>query len=157
MDNKYLIMKCEELMDQFECDAYRTPLIMVDDWQAWYKKNHPAFQFEVWELKNRGFTCVKEYDCPMEKGMMIIRYKNLDENFDDCALVKYDILQKFPDRNRKAPIPKQFKQYLAYDENYYNIDNCLESCGSIIVTAFDDNKYSYAYLEYHDNNPIYLN
>ena len=60
-------MKCEELHDQYECDAYRTPVAITDDWAVWYEINKPDYLFEIWEYKDNIFTLIKYYDYPIEE------------------------------------------------------------------------------------------
>ena len=56
---KYLIVKCEPLNDQYECDANRIPLCITEDWK------NKAFdcEFEVYEIDEDGNICkrVKEW------------------------------------------------------------------------------------------------
>lgn len=48
---------CEELYDQFECEANRTPIYMTDDF---YKFN--KFGYEIYELCDDGtFKLIKHY------------------------------------------------------------------------------------------------
>ena len=55
---RYLIIKCEELLDQFECDANRTPLLLTNDFTP-YKK----FGYEVYEIeKNKKLKLIQNYD-----------------------------------------------------------------------------------------------
>ena len=63
----YLIMRCDELDDQFECDANRTPIAIVKDWENW-AYNHPTdYNYEVWQYGNDGnFSCIKDYYDTME-------------------------------------------------------------------------------------------
>ena len=44
---QYLIVKYEELDDQWERDGNRTPMFMTDDWQ----RDYPNYEFEVYELE----------------------------------------------------------------------------------------------------------
>ena len=44
---KYLIVEYYELNDQYECEAYRNPLKVVDDFTSYCKKG-----YEVYEIKN---------------------------------------------------------------------------------------------------------
>lgn len=58
---KYLIVKCVELADQYECDADRTPIALVDDWEAYCIENADD-DFEVWKLNENGsFVRIKTY------------------------------------------------------------------------------------------------
>lgn len=34
---KFLIVRCVDLNDQYECDADRTPLVLVNDYVEWLK------------------------------------------------------------------------------------------------------------------------
>ena len=55
---KYLIMKCDELSDQYECDADRSPVCLADNW-TYYNE----YGYEVYEvLKNNTFKLIKSYE-----------------------------------------------------------------------------------------------
>lgn len=55
---KYLIMKCEELNDQYECDAYRYPVRICDKIPKQYKK----YGYEHYEIDSNGFLkLIKDY------------------------------------------------------------------------------------------------
>lgn len=59
---KYLIVKCEPLDDQWECDCYREPICIVDDWSKYASENDDEY-FEVWEIKDGGrLELVKTWD-----------------------------------------------------------------------------------------------
>lgn len=47
---KYLIVICEQLSDQFECDANRIPWKIVDDWT----KVDTDEEFEIYEIQENG-------------------------------------------------------------------------------------------------------
>jgi hypothetical protein len=69
---KYLIVKCEELLDQYECDCNRVPFKMVNDYSSY------GHGYEIYELnKDNTFRLIKEYDSCLEEGIGV--YK-LDEN-----------------------------------------------------------------------------
>lgn len=38
MPFKYLVVKCYELHDQWECDADRIPVCMTNDWRKWRRE-----------------------------------------------------------------------------------------------------------------------
>ena len=62
---KYLIMQCKLLGDQWECDANRTPLVMVNNYEEWLLKNIDMdllYQFEVYELIEDKFKLILSYD-----------------------------------------------------------------------------------------------
>ena len=59
---KYLIVKCEVLHDQYECECEcdREPMFLVDDWKDWYKKNQPTYQFEVYKFVDEEEATVEK-------------------------------------------------------------------------------------------------
>jgi hypothetical protein len=135
---KYLIVKCEELGDQFECDADRTPMYMTDDWKNNYPKD---YRFEVWELLKTGtFECIKSYEDSMEKGMFFGYYDY--ENHDELV-----ILKKYPNKTRNEKCPKDIMKILKSKDTF---DDSLKSCG--YITGFNDNENFYVYGTYEDNN-----
>ena len=64
----YLIVKCVELDDQWECDAKRTPITLTNDWRNWYETEKPKYLFEVYEFTKGNFHRRKEYDQKMKRG-----------------------------------------------------------------------------------------
>ena len=97
---KYLIMKCEELNDQYECDANRTPMMLVDNWKS---LGILPYCFEVWENTPDGFKCIKNYEDFVEEGMAF-GYYDWSEEYDGDA-PKFHLIKKFPNRTRKAKCP----------------------------------------------------
>jgi len=70
----YLIMRCDELDDQFECDADRTPIAIVEDWKNYVDNHHIDYDYEIWQYDNNNhFSCIKEYTIDMEKDVTISR------------------------------------------------------------------------------------
>lgn len=56
---KYLIVKCIPLDDQYECDADRIPLCIIEDYSTY--KN--VFGYEVWKIqKNGNLKKIQNYD-----------------------------------------------------------------------------------------------
>lgn len=135
---KYLIMRCEELNDQYECDANRIPITMTDDWMEWYKNTNPDYCFEVYEFKDNEFTLVKNYETPMEQGMAFVMFDNDDED-------KFTIIERFPNFDRNKPMPKTLRKRALKGEEF---DDSLRNCG--YVSWFEKDTL-YAYTEYYDN------
>lgn len=54
----YLIIKCHELNDQYECDADRTPICLTHDYSKFKK-----YGYEIYEVReNNTFKLIKEYE-----------------------------------------------------------------------------------------------
>lgn len=68
---KYLVMKCRELDDQYECDVERFPICITDNWEAF----NGMFPMEVYEIEENGNIGkrIREWDDPAnaEKGMVL--------------------------------------------------------------------------------------
>lgn len=55
---KYLVVKCDELGDQFECDADRRPLCIVDDYT-----NYNKCGYEIYAINEDGtLEKIRDYD-----------------------------------------------------------------------------------------------
>lgn len=54
---KYLIVKCDALNDQWECDANRVPIKITADYSEFNKDG-----YDIWEIAEDGsLTCIKEW------------------------------------------------------------------------------------------------
>ena len=99
---KYLIVKCTELVDEFECDADREPMFLVDNWEDWFNKNHPTYQFEVYKfVDGNEATLEKTYDEAMEAGMALY-FWNMDDDHDEVAPT---VIAHYKDYDRKKKVP----------------------------------------------------
>ena len=143
----YLIMKCDQLADQYECDVDRTPIALTSDWQTWVKENKPDYLFEVWEYDiNNQFTCIKDYEDPMEQGMALY-YWAPDE------YIHWDsphVVVKFPNYNRESPIPDIVIKRISTNTEKSEVYNRLESRG--FIKWYDNEDNYYVYGEYEDDN-----
>lgn len=116
---KYLIVKCEPLSDQYECDCDRKPMFLVDDWADWFEKNHPTYPFEVYKcVDEEEATLEKAYDEALENGMALY-FWNTD---DDHGEVAPTVIAHYKDYDRYSKVPdevwKVFRQgaYWADDD-----------------------------------------
>ena len=155
---KYLIMKCEELGDQWECDADRTPVCLVDNWQKWTEENRPDYQFEVYEFVNdKECTCIKEYDEALDEGMALYYWEGHEDLEEDLP----HVMKKWPGRTRQDKIPEEVKEMM--DKGMWDfegdpvedVEGEIHSFGA--VTWFDipnsyevDGARMYVYGSYED-------
>lgn len=135
---KYLIVECNELGDQYECDANRIPITMTDNWKEWYAKANPDYCFEVYEFKNNKFILVKDYETSMEQGMAFVMFNDDDED-------EFTIIERFPNFDRNKSMPKTLRKRALKGED---LDDSLRNCG--YVSWFEKGTL-YAYTEYYDN------
>jgi len=140
---KYLIMRCEELMDQYECDANREPMFLVDDWTKWYQENHPNYQFEVYKFEDdKECTLEKTYEESMDYGMALY-FWNMDDSHEEVAPT---VIAHYKGYNRDKKVPNKvwnvFRQgaYWADGDEFTEKDfkNDLRSCGYV---AWDDKEH----------------
>lgn len=114
---KYLIVKCEELFDQYECDADREPMFLVDDWKKWYQDNHPNYLFEVYKFEDdKECTLEKHYDDYVDHGMALYFWDINDDREEKAPTV----IAYYKDYNRNKKVPdkvwKVFRQGTDDDE-----------------------------------------
>lgn len=133
---KYLIMECKELMDQYECDADRTPITIVDDWKEWFDKAKPDYMFEVYELKNDKFRLIKGYNDVVEEGMAFIYYP--DNEY-------ISVIKKYPGLDRYSNVPQEIMERAVNGEDYRDK---LSNWGYI---SWIENDILYGWTEYIDN------
>ena len=137
----YLIMRCDALGDQYECDADRTPVCLVTDWKEWYYLAMPHYAFEVYEMTdNQEFNLVKSYEEPATQGMAVYFWPQDVE----CSKTEPTVISWFPNRTRQEKIPDKVMQMITEGHDY---NDYLESCGSC-TWLFEDNYYVYG--EYRD-------
>lgn len=134
----YLIVKCEALGDQYECDANRTPMFMCD---SWHDLRLP-YAFDVYALKDDNtFELVKDYETPMDWGMALYYW----QISDDCQKMEPTIIQKWRYRTRDEHAPKKAKQAMIKGTDIFDD---LNGSGAI---SWCKGKYYYVYGEYQDN------
>ena len=84
---KYLIVKCKELEDQYECDCDRKPICITDDPQKY------SSGYDIYEVKEDGtLSLVKSYDEYNENGMTLL-YQKEDED-EPITLQKWEGLER---------------------------------------------------------------
>lgn len=157
----YLIMK----LDQYDCNANRTPITITEDYKRWYYKNTPNYYFEVYNLnKDNSFNLVKDYEdiiCE-EYGMAFYRW---EEGVDKERNTPY-IIQKWENHTYNDTIPSEVLNWHdAHREDYYShnteltIERALQQFkghGILIWVCYQDNTtYYYYYGEYIDNKYRY--
>lgn len=101
---KYLIVKCEPLSDQYECDCDREPMFLVDDWNDWIEKNHPTYWFEVYKFADsEKAELIKEYDEAADEGMALY-FWDMDDDHEEVAPT---VLAHYKDYTRKNKVPDE--------------------------------------------------
>ena len=145
----YLIVKCEELNDQYECDADHTPITLTEDWGAWFNEIMPEYTFEVYEVRDNGFMRIKEYDTHMEEGMSLHYWTKEQAESDERS--RPTVVQKWIDATRQDPIPENVyalaKQYYDGDDEAMEWD--LSACGNF---SWEDDKGNWwVYGEFFDH------
>lgn len=142
---QYLIMRCDYLNDQYECDADRTPITITANYELWLEKNDPDYNYEVYEFINGEFKKIE-----LESGMALY-YWGKDADIDS---EKPNIIEKFKDYSRDYAIPESVKEYIeltVFDGSDY--DDSLSNCG--YITWYDKDMNYYVYGEYYGNNYDY--
>lgn len=120
----YLIMKCKELTDQFECDASREPFCLTENPKQY------GFGFEIYEVKsNNTFKLVKGYGVPNETGFAVVDWIETNNDEGDTALVK----KKYPNLTRETITKSQvgqIKKEFGFTEPTNEIFDEISCCGA---------------------------
>lgn len=108
---KYLIVKCEELNDQYECDANRIPICILDDYEKYNR-----FGYEIYAIKDNGsLKLIKNYETASEEYISVCIWKN--DNPEESAPEKIiDICKGNRDNISKTKIAQIKKDFGFYDD-----------------------------------------
>lgn len=115
---KYLIVKCVELGDQWECDANRNPVCLTDDYSKYGRG------YEVYELLEDGtFKLIKDYEECIESGIAIVKF---DEEDIPSPLEKFKNLKRYEVTKSKV---KKWKHKYGFSETVEVIYHGIRGCG----------------------------
>lgn len=150
MEFKYLVIKCEELSDQYECDANREPLCLTNDISSY------GLGYEIYEIKPDGtFECVKGYEVGIEEGMAIY-YWGADEDPEDRNC-KPTVIRKYKGMTRNdvtKTLVKEIKKEFGFTDSVNEILTRIDCGGDyadeingkwIVFGEYMDNRYSLGY------------
>ena len=138
----FLIVKCEPLSDQWECDAHRTPMFMCDDWH----NLKLDYRFDVYQVnEDNTLSIVKDYETALESGMALYYW---DAEDDDPMEDEPTIVKKWLHRTRNDDIPKRVAKETRR-KSVQELDNSLAFDGTI--TWFYGGKY-WVYGEFYDSD-----
>ena len=85
---KYLIIECNELGDQWECDADRTPICITEN------PSEYGVGYEVWEILSDGtLKKIRDYNKALEEGMALYYWEDGQEGEEAPT-----IIEKYPTR-----------------------------------------------------------
>lgn len=135
---KYLMVVCEELGDQYECDANRTPEAITDDWEK-YCEEHSQNYYDVWEIReDNSLYLIREYtDTPSDCGMA---YVIVEGDYEYPTT----IVKKYPNLTEKDRIPKEVYEAISKLDDV--MDNLADG-GSYCGVDKDWNWHYYCYYE----------
>lgn len=121
---EYLIIKCDELGDQFECDADRTPLCITTNYSKY------GLGYEVWEKQtDNSFKRIKDYDEAKEQGFALYSWGAADDPAEDTPTLIDKKIGWERDSISKAFV-KKLKQEVGFQETVNDIFNDIQCCGS---------------------------
>ena len=144
---KYLIIECNELGDQWECDADRTPICITND-PSKYGKG-----YDIWKILEDGsLEQIKKYDEAIEEGMALYCWEEGREE-DDLPTV----IEKYPNKHRNSfstSFVKKLKARAKFSETIVGIENDIRYSGShgesidgkwIVFGEYRDNHFDLGY------------
>lgn len=158
MKVKYLIIRCTPLNDQYECDADRTPICLVDDWKKWEKETNPNYYFEVYKCENgKDFEIVKEYDKPTNEGMALYYWTPEEYEEDSFITPMPHVIKKWPDATRNNAIPQEINEIIKRGIKDFEGDTISKVefnkwlKGTGVVSWVDDDNNWWHYGSYADS------
>lgn len=123
---KYLIMRCEELGDQWECDADRTPVCITDNFDKFNQ-----YGYEIYKIcDNETFELIKQYYESSEEGFAVYKWYNDDDVEDKEPNV---IMEKIKGVGRSyftKSKAKKIKSKYGFKDTVNEIYTDIRSCGS---------------------------
>ena len=133
----YLIIKCDELFDQDECDYNRMPICLTEDCSQY------GVGYEIYKVNPNGtFSLIKDTDMAKETGMCVVVYN------DDDDIEK---IEKFPNKkgfSKKEITVLKTKYHLVdtvneiFNELSHSIEyDCAVNDKCIILGKYRDNHY----------------
>lgn len=146
---KYLIVKCDDLNDQWECDANRTPVCLTNDYSKYNKMG-----YEIYEVKADGtLKQIREYDDVTERWLCVYLWNNSEEVEEKSPDIAIKIKKGDRDNVTKSLI-KKIKQQYHFSESINEIEREIRCCGSygeemnnrwVVFGEVFDNHYPYGY------------
>lgn len=147
---KYLIVKCEELDDPYECDADRMPICLTDDYNKYNK-----YGYEIYRINNdNSLTKVRDYNS-VTTTKMGVYYWNYD-NYNDLESTKPNVLETWKgdsDSITKSQVKKLKEKYHfkgMVKDIYDDITHCAGYGEEIdgkwtVIGEINDNDYCIGY------------
>lgn len=75
----YLVIKCNELGDQWECDADRQPVCLTNDYSKYDKRGYEIYKVN----EDNTFTLIRDYDTVSKEEMVIAIWNNSDFEYEE--------------------------------------------------------------------------
>lgn len=131
MELKYLVVKCNELSDQYECDCDRIPVCVTDE--RGVEEYHQRWGYEIYSILSDGkLKKIRDYD-EVKSGCAVYLWnhdddritmlKELDiERVEDISLKQVkEIKERFGFKQSAQEIFDDCKKYGLYLENELTI------------------------------------
>ncbi len=144
---KYLVMECNELGDQWECDVNMQPLCITDDKERFWELG-----YEIYEIYSDGsLELIKPYNEAKEVGFALYFWEE-DENPELDAPTVIEKMSNYgdvPDIILKSWI-EQAHFYGSFDEIKKDIERCggySEIVGNryYVIGTYADDKFDCGY------------
>lgn len=145
---KYLVIECNKLDDQWECDADRQPLCVTDDKNKFWKVG-----YEIYEIYPDGsLKLIKDYETTKEFGFALYFWEGNENPECDAPTV----IEKMPNYEKCVPNNvlkswiKQAHFYGSFDEIKKDIERCggySEDVGNkyYVIGTYADDKFDCGY------------
>lgn len=132
---KYLIIKCDELGDQWECDANRTPICLTNDYDK-----YNTMGYEIYKIKENGtFELIRNYD-DVTNEYMCVYWWNDEDKVEEQSPDKIIKIQKGDRDNVTKSLIKKIKQQYHFTDTIKEIERNIYCSG--YHSELIDNKWT---------------
>lgn len=121
---KYLIVECVELGDQWECDADRTPICVVDDYSKYSDGG-----YDIYKINSDGsLTLIQDYT-KCKTYFAVCRWDDLDslEEVDPDFVLRLEKIESRDDFTKE--MCKTFKELYHFEDDVEEIYTDLIQTG----------------------------
>lgn len=122
---KYLVIKCDELGDQWECDADRKPVCVTDNYDKYNKMG-----YEIYEITAEGnLNLIRNY-YDATHNRMCVYWWNDENKVSECLPDKIIKIKDGDRDNVTNSLIKKIKQKYKFTETIKEIERDISCSGN---------------------------
>ena len=121
---KYLVVKCTELTDAYECDALREPIYVGDSYEKYDKRG-----YEIYTINDNGsLTLIRNYETASEECVCVCVY-DINAGDDEAPERVVDVIKDGDRKMVNKKLIKKLKQEYGFTESLSEIMSNIQWLG----------------------------